>query len=178
MVQDALDTIQYANGDTNTTWGALRAANGHPAPFNLQYMEIGNENGGTYYNDRYTLFYDAIKSNYPSIHLIAPGNWPAGPPKAGRWKFRTSTYYSTSATFYSSYATIYDNYNRNGAKVFVGEYAVTSGYGTNGNLTSALAEAAFMTGLERNSDLVQMASYAPLFANVNGTQWLPGYDLL
>ena len=79
-VQDALDAIQYANGDTNTTWGALRAANGHPAPFNLQYMEIGNESGGTYYNDRYTLFYDAIKSNYPSIHLIAPGNWAGGPP--------------------------------------------------------------------------------------------------
>jgi alpha-L-arabinofuranosidase len=172
-VQDALDAIQYANGDTSTTWGALRAANGHPAPFNLQYMEIGNENGGSYYNDRYALFYDAIKSNYPSIHLIAPGNWSGGPPWSRPVEIQDQHYYSTYNTFYSSYATMYDNYSRNGAKVFVGEYAVTGGYGTNGNLTAALAEAAFMTGMERNSDLVQMASYAPLFANVNGIQWKP-----
>jgi alpha-L-arabinofuranosidase len=172
-VQDALDAIQYANGDTSTTWGALRAANGHPAPFNLQYMEIGNENGGSYYNDRYALFYDAIKSNYPSIHLIAPGNWSGGPPWSRPVEIQDQHYYSTYNTFYSSYATMYDNYSRNGAKVFVGEYAVTGGYGTNGNLTAALAEAAFMTGMERNSDLVQMASYAPLFANVNGMQWQP-----
>ncbi|MGD0253339.1 MAG: alpha-L-arabinofuranosidase C-terminal domain-containing protein, partial [Verrucomicrobiota bacterium] len=172
-VQDALDAIQYANGDTNTTWGALRAANGHPAPFNLKYMEIGNENGGSYYDARYTLFYDAIKSNYPSIHLIAPGNWPGGPPWSRPVEIQDQHYYSSWITFYSSYATMYDNYSRNGAKVFVGEYAVTSGYGTYGNLISALAEAAFMTGLERNSDIVQMASYAPLFANVNGMQWQP-----
>ncbi|MGA9450928.1 MAG: alpha-L-arabinofuranosidase C-terminal domain-containing protein [Verrucomicrobiia bacterium] len=172
-VQDALDAIQYANGDTNTTWGALRAANGHPAPFNLQYMEIGNESGGTYYNDRYTLFYDAIKSNYPSIHLIAPGNWSGGPPWSRPVEIQDQHYYSVPTTFYSSYATMYDNYSRNGAKVFVGEYAVTSGYGTYGDLASALPEAVFMTGLERNSDLVQMASYAPLFANVNGMQWQP-----
>jgi alpha-L-arabinofuranosidase len=172
-VQDALDAIQYANGDTNTTWGALRAANGHPAPFNLQYMEIGNESGGTYYNDRYTLFYDAIKSNYPSIHLIAPGNWPGGPPWSRPVEIQDQHYYSVPMMFYSSYATMYDNYSRNGAKVFVGEYAVTGGYGTYGDLASALPEAVFMTGLERNSDLVQMASYAPLFANVNGMQWQP-----
>jgi alpha-L-arabinofuranosidase len=171
-VQDALDAIQYANGDTNTTWGALRAANGHPAPFNLQYLEIGNENGGSYYNDRYTLFYDAIKSNYPSIHLIAPGNWPGGPPWSRPVEIQDEHYYASPATFYS-YATKYDSYRRNGPKVFVGEYAVNSGYGTYGNLTSALAEAAFMTGLERNSDIVQMASYAPLLANLNGYQWLP-----
>jgi alpha-L-arabinofuranosidase len=171
-VQDALDAIQYANGATNTTWGALRAANGHPAPFNLQYLEIGNENGGTYYNDRYKLFYDAIKSNYPSIHLIAPGNWAGGPPWSRPVEIQDQHFYSTPGTF-DSYATMYDNYSRNGAKVFVGEYAVTSGYGTYGNLTSALAEAAFMTGLERNADIVEMASYAPLFANLNGYQWLP-----
>ncbi len=171
-VQDALDAIQYANGDTNTTWGALRAANGHPAPFNLQYLEIGNENGGTYYNDRYTLFYDAIKSNYPSMHLIAPGNWSGGPPWSAPVEIQDEHYYASPATFYS-YATKYDSYRRNGAKVFVGEYAVNSSYGTYGNLTSALAEAAFMTGLERNADIVQMASYAPLLANLNGYQWLP-----
>src|SRR5579862_498586 len=171
-VQDALDAIQYANGDTNTTWGALRAANGHPAPFNLQYLEIGNENGGSYYDDRYTLFYDAIKSNYPSLHLIAPGNWPGGPPWSRPVEIQDEHYYASPATFYS-YATKYDSYRRNGPKVFVGEYAVNSSYGTYGNLASALAEAAFMTGLERNSDIVQMASYAPLLANLNGYQWLP-----
>ena len=171
-VQDALDAIQFANGATNTTWGALRAADGHPAPFDLKYMEIGNESGGTYYNDRYKLFYDAIKSNYPSMHLIAPGNWAGGPPWSRPVEIEDQHFYSTPGTF-DSYATMFDNYTRNGAKVFVGEYAVTSGYGTYGNLTSALAEAAFMTGLERNSDIVEMASYAPLFANLNGYQWLP-----
>jgi len=171
-VQDALDAIQYANGGTNTTWGALRAAHGHPAPFNLQYLEIGNESGGTYYNDRYTLFYDAIKSNYPSIHLIAPGNWPGGPPWSRPVEIQDEHYYASPATFYA-YATKYDSYRRNGPKVFVGEYAVNSGEGTYGNLASALAEAAFMTGLERNADIVQMASYAPLLANLNGYQWLP-----
>lgn len=169
-VQDAVDLIQYANGDTNTTWGAMRAANGHPAPFNLQYLEIGNENGGSYYNDRYALFYDAIKSNYPSIHLIAP-DW-GGIPSSRPVEIQDEHYYSSPSTFIS-YATKYDSYSRSGPKVFVGEYAVTSGYGTYGNLSAALGEASFMTGMERNSDLVKMASYAPLFANVNGTQWHP-----
>jgi alpha-L-arabinofuranosidase len=169
-VQDALDLIQYCNGPTNSTWGAVRAANGHPAPFNLQYMEIGNENGGSYYNDRYALFYDAIKSNYPSMQLIVP-DW-GGTPTSRPFDIQDEHYYADPATFIS-YATKYDSYTRPGPKVFVGEYAVTSGYGTLGNLTAALAEAVFMTGLERNSDIVQMASYAPLFANVNGTQWNP-----
>jgi alpha-L-arabinofuranosidase len=169
-VQDALDLIQYANGGTNTTWGAVRAADGHPAPFNLQYLEIGNEDGGSYYNDRYTLFYDAIKSNYPSIHLIAP-DW-GGIPTSRPVEIQDEHYYSDPVTFIS-YATKYDSYSRSGPKVFVGEYAVTSGYGTYGNLAAALGEAAFMTGMERNSDIVRMASYAPLFANVNGIQWHP-----
>lgn len=171
-VQDAVDLIQYANGDTNTTWGALRAANGHPAPYGLQYLEIGNENGGSYLNDRYTLFYDAIKSNYPSVHLVVPGNWGGGMPWSRPVEIEDEHYYSSPATFIS-YATKYDNYNRNGPKVFVGEYAVTSGYGTYGNLSAALGEAAFMTGMERNSDIVAMASYAPLFGNVNSMQWKP-----
>ncbi len=169
-VQDALDAIQYANGDTSTTWGALRAANGHPAPFNLKFMEIGNENGGSYYNTNYAMFYNAIKSNYPAMHLIAC-DW-GGIPSSAPVEIQDEHYYSSAGTFVS-YATKYDSYSRSGPKVFVGEYAVTSGYGTYGNLTSALAEAAFMTGMERNSDLVLMASYAPLFANVNGIQWLP-----
>jgi alpha-L-arabinofuranosidase len=169
-VQDALDLIQYANGATNTTWGALRAANGHPAPYNLQYMEIGNENGGSYYDDRYALFYNAIKSTYPSMHLIAP-DW-GGIPTSTPVEIEDQHYYSSPGTFIS-YATMYDSYSRAGPKVFVGEYAVTSGYGTYGNLSAALGEASFMTGMERNSDLVLMASYAPLFGNVNGLQWQP-----
>ena len=171
-VQDALDLIQYCNGDTNTTWGALRAANGHPAPYNLHYLEIGNENGGSYYNDRYTLFYDAIKSNYLDIQLISPGNWSGGPPWS-RPRDISDEHYYTSASTMASYATKYDSYSRSGPKVFVGEFAVTSGVGTYGNLSGALGEAAFMTGMERNSDLVVMASYAPLFGNVNGLQWSP-----
>ena len=169
-VQDSLDLIQYATGGTNTTWGALRAANGHPKPYSFQYMEIGNENGGSYYNDRYAMFYDAIKSNYPSMHLIAC-DW-GGIPTSRPVEIQDEHYYSDPATFVS-YATKYDSYSRSGPKVFVGEYAVTSGYGTNGNLSAALGEASFMTGMERNSDLVLMASYAPLFGNINGLQWQP-----
>lgn len=169
-VQDALDLIQYANGSTNTTWGALRAANGHPAPYNLQYMEIGNENGGSYYDDRYALFYDAIKSYYPSMHLIVP-DW-GGIPASTPVEIQDEHYYSDPGTFIS-YATKYDSYSRSGPHVFVGEYAVTSGYGTYGNLSAALGEASFMTGMERNSDIVLMASYAPLFGNVNDMQWQP-----
>lgn len=169
-VQDAVDLIQYANGATNTTWGALRAANGHPAPYNLQYMEIGNESGGSLYDDRYALFYNAIKSQYPSMHLIVP-DW-GGVPTATPVEIEDQHYYSSPATFIS-YATMYDHYDRSGPKVFIGEYAVTSGYGTYGNLAAALGEASFMTGMERNSDVVLMASYAPLFGNVNALQWKP-----
>ena len=171
-VQDALDLIEYANGDTNTTWGAQRAANGHPAPYNLKYLEIGNENGGSYYDARYTLFYDAIKAQYPNIHLISPVWGSPSSPTSRPAEIRDEHYYSSAATFIS-YATKYDSYSRSGPKVFVGEYAVTSGYGTYGNLAAALGEAAFMTGMERNSDVVELASYAPLFANVNGIQWHP-----
>lgn len=171
-VQDALDLIEYANGDTNTTWGALRAANAHPAPYHLKYLEVGNENGGSYLNDRYTLFYDAIKARYPDIHLLTPGNWSGGMPWSRPVEIADEHYYSSPATFIS-YATKYDGYNRKGPKIFVGEYAVTSGFGTYGNLAAALGEAAFMTGMERNSDIVTMACYAPLFANVNNIQWHP-----
>jgi len=172
-VQDAIDLVSYANDPTNTTWGAQRAANGHPAPFNLKYLEIGNENGGSYLDARYALFYDAIKSTYPALHVIAAGgNWSGGPPTSRPVEIQDEHYYASPATFIS-YATLYDNRSRSGAKVFVGEYAVTSGTGTYGSLAGALGEAAFMTGLERNSDIVQLASYAPLFCNVNKFQWSP-----
>lgn len=168
-VQDALDAIQYANGPTNSTWGALRAAAGHPAPFNLKYIEIGNENGGSAYNDRYALFYDAIKTNYPDMHIIAD-NW-GGLPVSRPVEISDEHYYS-DPTFFMANATKYDGYSRSGPKVYVGEYAVNTGAG-NGNLIGALGEAAFMTGLERNADIVSMASYAPLFANLNNKNWNP-----
>jgi alpha-L-arabinofuranosidase len=168
-VQDALDAIEYANGPVESRWGALRAKNGHPAPFNLKYVEIGNENGGPAYNERYALFHDAIRSKYPGIHLIAD-LW-GGTPKNRPVEIIDEHYYS-SARFFISNATRYDAYDRNGPRIYVGEYAVTQGCGS-GNLRAALAEAAFMTGMERNSDIVHMASYAPLFANVNYKKWNP-----
>ena len=168
-VQDALDAIQYANGPTNSTWGALRAAAGHPAPFNLNYIEIGNENGGSDYNNRYPLFYDAIKANYPAMHIVAD-NW-GGLPTSRPVEISDEHYYSDQ-NFFAANATKYDSYPRNGPKIYVGEYAVTTGAGT-GNLYGALGEAAFMTGLERNADIVMMASYAPLFANLNNENWNP-----
>jgi alpha-L-arabinofuranosidase len=168
-VQDALDAIEYANGPTNSQWGALRAGNGHPAPFNLKYMEIGNENGGAPYRERYAAFYKAIKARYPEMRLVADewGGIPADSPIE-----IVDEHYYNSPGFFIQQATRYDSYDRNGHKVYVGEYAVTQNCGK-GNLRAALGEAAFMTGMERNSDVVVMASYAPLFANVNYKRWNP-----
>jgi alpha-L-arabinofuranosidase len=169
FVQDALDAIEYANGPVTSKWGALRARNHHPAPFHLKYMEIGNENGGPPYQERYALFYDAIKAKFPEMHLIA-NEW-GGRPANRPVEIVDEHYYSTPEFFLHN-ATKYDSYDRAGRKVYVGEYAVTQGCGQ-GNLRAAVGEAAFMTGLERNSDVVLMASYAPLFANVNYKKWNP-----
>ena len=165
-VQDALDAIEYANGPADSKWGSLRVKAGHAPPFNLKYLEIGNENGGPAYNERYRLFYDAIKAKYPEMRLIAdvrPGDHPV--------EIVDEHYYS-SPEFFASNAFKYDTYKRDGPKIYVGEYAVTQG-GGKGNLRAALGEAAFMTGMERNADVVVMASYAPLFANVNYKKWNP-----
>ena len=168
-VQDALDAIEYANGPASSQWGALRAKAGHPAPFNLKYMEIGNENGGPAYHERWPLFYKAIKAKYPDIQLIA--NVWGGYPTNEMPEIVDEHYYSTPE-FFMHNAGKYDTYNREGPKIFVGEYAVTQNCGA-GNLRGAVGEAAFMTGLERNSDVVIMASYAPLFVNVNHKRWNP-----
>lgn len=172
-VQEALDAIQYADGPTNTYWGAQRAANGHPAPFNLEYIEIGNENSGSAYNTNYALFYDAIKSNYPAINVIA--NNQGSIPTAAPVDIMDEHFYN-SASWFAQNSTIYDGYSRSGPKVFVGEYAVAYAIPPNSypaTLGNALGEAAWMTGLERNSDLVLMASYAPLFCNLNNPDWYP-----
>ena len=171
-VQDALDAIEYANGPTNTVWGGQRARNGHPAPFHLKYMEIGNENGGPAYQERYALFHDAIKARYPEMMLVADE-----PTRLRPADVVDEHYYSTPE-FFMHEASRYDTYPRTGPKIFVGEYAVTQGCGQ-GNLRGAIGEAAFMVGLERNSDVVIMASYAPLFVNLNHKRWNPdliGFD--
>jgi alpha-L-arabinofuranosidase len=168
-VQDALDAIEYANGPTNSVWGSQRAAAGHPAPFNLKYMEIGNENGGFRgYVEHWGLFYKAIRAKYPYIKFVADGwdNFGDCPPD-----IVDDHYYDTPEWFMRN-AGLYDKKDRNGAKVFVGEYAVTKDCGL-GNLRGAIGEAAFMTGLERNSDEVVMASYAPLLVNLNHRAWNP-----
>lgn len=169
-VQDALDAIEYANGPTNSVWGSLRARNGHPEPFNLRYLEIGNENGGPDYAERWPLFVQAIKQKYPDVVLIA-NHWAGGYPKSPMPEIVDEHYYESPEAFMRR-ATHYDNYDRKGPKVFVGEFAVTKNAGK-GHLRAALGEAAFMTGMERNSDVVVMAAYAPLFVNLNHRAWNP-----
>jgi len=169
-VQDALDAIEYANGATNTFWGARRAAAGHPAPFNLRYLEIGNENGGPAYAERWPLFVNAIRGKYPEIVFIA-NHWLGGYPQSPRADIVDEHFYNTPEWF-MRHATHFDHYDRKEPKVFVGEYAVTRNCGL-GNLRAAIGEAAFMTGLERNSDHVIMASYAPLLVNLNHRAWNP-----
>jgi alpha-L-arabinofuranosidase len=169
-VQDALDAIEYANGPTNSLWGGMRARNGHPAPFNLVYLEVGNENGGAPYRERWPLFVNAIHAKYPEIKFIA-NNWAGGYPKTPKADVEDEHFYD-SPEFFMRHATHFDKYDRNEPKVFVGEYAVTKNCGL-GNLRGAIGEAAFMTGLERNSDHVVMASYAPLLVNLNHRAWNP-----
>lgn len=172
-IQDALDAIEYANGPIDSRFGAERARNGHPEPFGLKLVEIGNENGmfGGFggsreaYAARYRAFSDAIRSRHPEIELIA--NVPLG--LGEDWV--DDHFYNSPAWFWQN-ANRYDAAPRGGARVYVGEYAVTSGAGT-GNLAAALAEAAFLIGLERNADLVQRASYAPLFVHAQDRRWNP-----
>ena len=171
-VQEAVDAIQYADGDTNTYWGAQRAANGHPAPFDLQYIEVGNENSGAAYNANYAPFYAAIHSAYPGVNIIADsfGTIPTSAPVQ-----ILDEHYYNSASWFAENSTHYDSYSRSGPKIFVGEYAVAYdiGPGFAATLQNALGEAAWMTGMERNSDIVALACYAPLFANVNNEDWSP-----
>jgi alpha-L-arabinofuranosidase len=175
-IQDALDAIEYANGPVTSVWGSMRAKNGHPAPFNLKYLEIGNENYGTEYFKNYELIAKAVLARYPEMKLIA-NDWSGGHPTVPSPEIIDEHYYNDPDWFILN-ATKYDNYNRKGPKIFIGEYAVTSGSGK-GNLRGAIGEAAFMTGMERNSDIVEMGAYAPLFCNVNHKRWpinLINYD--
>ncbi len=184
-VQDALDLIEFANGDVATTWGKVRAEMGHAAPFNLKMMGVGNENWGPQYLERLQLFQKAIKAKHPQFKLIySSGTDPAGE----RFDLLNTElrklnadiideHYYRRPEWFLENAKRYDDYPRNGAKVFAGEYAAQSdktvSIHNKNNWQTALAEAAFMTGLERNADVVQMASYAPLFAHAEGWQWTP-----
>lgn len=170
FVQDALDAIEYANGPVDSHWGALRARDGHPEPFHLRYMEIGNENGGDIYNERYALFHDAIKAKYPEIKLVAC-DW-KGVPKNRPLDIVDKHDYSDPEAFLVD-STLFDSIDPHGPKIYMGEYAVTRGGCGTGNLRAAVAEAGFMTGLERNGDRVVMASYAPLFVEPSWKTWNP-----
>ncbi len=165
-VQDALDAIEYANGPAESEWGSLRAKHGHPSPFNLKMMEIGNENGGPAYDERFALFYDAIKAKYPQMRLISNEPVKKRPPDV------VDEHYYSTPEFFMNQADRYDRYDRKGPKIFVGEYAVTQNGGL-GNLRAAVGEAAFMTGMERNSDVVALSAYAPLFGDVKHRAWSP-----
>jgi alpha-L-arabinofuranosidase len=171
-VQDMLDAVEYANGPADSKWGAIRARNGHPEPFGLKYIEIGNENFGPEYNVRYRIFYEALKEKYPEIITIFNTHWEVGTETAGLPVEIVDEHFYPDAEFNLLYHDMYGSYDRQGPKIYVGEYAQTVD-NQDGTLGGALSEAAFMTGIERNQDLVVMSSYAPLFANVRHTVWKP-----
>lgn len=182
FVQDALDEIEYVIGGTDTKWGAQRAKDGHPAPFKLQYVEIGNEDffdrSGSY-PGRFKQFYDAIKAKYPQLGIISTVDEKSL--RGVKADIIDEHYYRDAASMYRN-AFQYDSYNRKGPKIFCGEWATREGSPTT-NMNAALGDAAWMTCMERNSDILIMASYAPMFVNVNkgGMQWesdLIGYNAL
>lgn len=187
FIQETLDLIEYCNGDVNTTFGAMRAANGHPEPFGLRLLEIGNENynfsfnnnndQSDHYVERYQQFYNAIKAKYPEMILI--GNvesWGTDDPswRNGSPVDAVDEHYYRSTSWFSQQYNKYDHFNRNSYLVYAGEYAVTSDFGSVGNLYAALAEAIYMAGMERNSDVCFMASYAPIFCHESHpSPWMP-----
>ncbi len=189
-IQDALDLIEFANGPATSPWGAKRAAMGHPKPFNLKYLGVGNEQWGPQYIERYVPFVKAIKEKYPEVHLIgATGSDPTIFPNGAteveflRKELRKlnaeiiDEHFYRGPDWFLDNAGLYDSYERAGPKVFVGEYAAQSvgvaSPDNRNNWKCALAEAAFMTGLERNADLVIMSCYAPLFGHEDRWQWRP-----
>ncbi|MBF9143200.1 alpha-L-arabinofuranosidase C-terminal domain-containing protein [Hymenobacter properus] len=185
FIQDALDLVEFANGPASRPWGARRVAMGHPAPFNLKMLGIGNEQWGPQYLERYEPFAKALKAKYPNIQLVSS----AGPsPEGANFDLATKRmrelnaeyideHYYAKPEWFRQNVGRYDNYPRTGSKIFAGEYAAQSaGIANNENKNNwdcALSEAAFMTGLERNADVVSMASYAPMLAHVDAWQWTP-----
>ncbi len=184
-IQDAIDLIEFANAPVTTEWGKKRAEMGHPAPFNLKMIGVGNEQWGPQYIERYEIFARAIKQKYPNIALVSS----AGPsPDGERFDFLWSKlrelkadlideHYYMAPKWFRDNAGRYDNYPRTGPKVFAGEYAAQSvgiaSPDNRNNWECALSEAAFVTGLDRNADVVRMSSYAPLFGHLEAWQWTP-----
>lgn len=184
-IQDALDLIEFANGDENSKWGKIRASMGHAKPFHLKYLGVGNENWGPQYIERAKLFQQKIKEKYPEIKLIFSSGTD---PDSERFHYLNNElramkadiideHYYRSPDWFLKNASRYDSYDRNGAKVFAGEFAAHNNNKITGSdkntWQAAIAEAAFMTGLERNAEVVNMASYAPLFAHSESWQWAP-----
>jgi len=184
-VKDATDLIEFANGSVSTKWGKLRSDMGHPKPFNMKYIGVGNEQWGPDYIERYKVFEKAIHDKYPDITIVSgAGPFPDGDYFDYGWKELTKLgvkivdeHYYNSPDWFKKNVTRYDKYDRKGPKVFAGEYAAQSINAVNpenkNNWDCALAEAAFMTGLERNAEVVNLTSYAPLFAHAEGWQWTP-----
>lgn len=184
-IQDALDLVEFANGPVTSTWGKRRADLGHPAPFNMKLLGVGNEQWGPEYLPRFAAFQKALKAKYPEVQLVASADPFVDRPEA---KEQTASlrkmnadlidehFYRTPEWFFA-HASQYDPYPRDGSKIFVGEYAAhltPVGSGDSRNVwQGALSEAAFLTGLERNADIVRMSAYAPLFAHTGAWQWTP-----
>lgn len=184
-IQDALDLIEFANGSADTKWGKLRSEMGSPEPFNMKFIGVGNEQWGPQYIERYIEFEKAIKAKYPEIIIVSgSGPFPDGEDfefgmkalKDLNAEIIDEHYYRPPQWFFDN-ATRYDSYDRNGPKIFAGEYAAQSvaiaSPNNRNNWLTALSEAAFMTGLERNAEVIHLTSYAPLFAHVEGWQWTP-----
>lgn len=182
-IDECLNALEYANGPITSKYGFLRAKNGHPEPFNIEYLEIGNENNqldpaaqSNRYYERFKKFKDAILAQYPKMHLI--GNVVAWADDNPIWRNEEAVelldehYYRDGKWFADNFHK-YDAYPRNKSHIYIGEYAVTKDYGKIGSLYAALGEAVFMMGLENNSDIVKMASYAPTFAHINNRRWAP-----
>ena len=181
-IDECMNALEYANGPVTSKYGALRAKNGHPEPYNIEYLEIGNENNqpdpaaqSDHYYERFKKFKDAVLAKYPKMHLI--GNVVAWGDDNPKWESNESVelldehYYRNPAWFAENFNKY--NYDRKGSEIYVGEYAVTQGFGNMGSLDAALGEAVYMMGIENNSDIVTMASYAPIFANLNNRMWAP-----
>ncbi|MBR2101802.1 MAG: carbohydrate binding domain-containing protein [Prevotella sp.] len=182
-IDECLNALEYANGPVTSKYGALRARNGHPEPFDLEYLEIGNENNqpdprqqSDHYYERYEQFRQAVLARYPQMKII--GNVVAWGDDNPRWNSPLPVdlldeHYYRSPDWFAAAFHKYDTYDRHGPKVYVGEYAVTNGYGNLGNMNAALGEAVFMMGMENNADVVALASYAPIFVNENDARWRP-----
>ena len=173
VVDDVLDAIEYAIGPVNSKWGKVRAANGHPRPFPLKYVEVGNEQHGQRYAKRYNVFYDAIKKKYPQLILMA--SMGIGDINKRTLDSMQKVDMADEHAYKSAYWSFnnfdhFDKYKRGDWDVYVGEYATNAGVGS-GNMLAALNDAVYIMGMERNGDLVKMSSYAPLFENVNTRHW-------